>query len=87
MSKMSFTLPKPKPKAEGAKGSAGDKVVEGPYEVTTAAGRPLTWAIVETKQYGLLFHVEPEGAKPIRMGRGKADTWRAVLADADKRNV
>ena len=73
MSKMSFTLPKPEPKTAKAKGSAGDVVVEGPFEVTTDAGRKLSWAIVETKQYGLLFHVEPDGAKPIRMGRGEGE--------------
>ncbi|MCP4900149.1 MAG: hypothetical protein GY906_24525 [bacterium] len=86
MSKMTFSLPKPE--AKKAKASAkGDTVVEGPFETTSAAGRPITWAIVQTEKYGLLFHVEPEGAKPLRIGRGKADTLRAVLNDAAKRNV
>lgn len=81
---MSFSLPKKTAKPRKA---STDTIVEGPFETTTAAGRKVSWAIVESGQFGLLFHMEPEGARPIRIGRGKADTIAAVLADASKRNV
>ncbi len=84
-SRMTFTLPKPEPKAK--KSNADEDILEGPFETTTDAGRKVVWAVTKSPQYGDLYRVQPENKGPLAMGRSKADIWRAVFADAERRNV
>jgi hypothetical protein len=83
--RMHFTLPKPEPKADTP--VTDETVIEGPFEATTAAGRRVVWGIFKSPVYGDLYRVNPENKGPLAMGRSKADIWRAVFADAERRNV
>lgn len=85
-SRMTFTLPKPQD-VKSDKPTTDEECVAGPFEATTPAGRRIVWGIFKSPTYGDLFRVNPENKGPLAMGRSKADIWRAVFSDAERRNV
>ena len=92
--KLNFILPKAEPKAAATSGDL--KVLEGPFEVTTAGGRKVVWALItdrfKDKRSGETvnfkgFQADGVGTKPLRTGASKRDIWEAVFGDATRRNI